>query len=310
MGIPTQGQVDVYSQTADSVNARLFEFDIARHELKPAHVQWLRQNVVPLLQKNGSLWITGLASPSDTERFNLLLSRRRTDEVILFLRQASPNNFKVVADLAVGESYARGQGVPNGTEDPIWRAVIISAWVKQTPPPPPPLPKPIPTISRKQGAVIWMEHDEKDKSLDSKPGNVSLKYNQQKAIDKTPPYFKYHQIPASHELIRIFTARSRSDFEVAKIASINSIYCHIFYQWGVRKRACHLIHGYWRDGAFNNNWPHLYELPDAYVKQWLDDPRTAIAELDKLVIRATSPHAYYIQGTTLGEPAPPPGFGW
>lgn len=310
MGTP--GQVEVYSQTADRTNARLWDFDIARHELKPAHVQWLQQYIVGLLRAGGSLWITGTASPSDTESFNLALSRRRADEVIRFLRQQSPNNFNVAVDLAVGESYARSQGVPDGKEDPNWRAVIISAWMKPTPPPPPrrpPPPKPVSMVVRKKSVSFPWDYSQKDPSLDSKFGNEALKYARQKAMRAMPLRFQDHQIPASHELIRIYTARRDGSFN-SGVTKSTLVYCHVFYQWGVRRRACHLINGYFLGGAFKRNWPDLYELADTHEKQWLDDPRIGLDQLHKLVQRSISLQAYYLQGNSLGEPAPPPGFGW
>ena len=88
------------------MTARLFNFGIAKPQLKPEHEDWLRCNVLGLLQGGGSMWITGLASPSGTDAFNLALSHRRADSVIGFLRNQVPNSFEI----AFGSS---GDTIPN-----------------------------------------------------------------------------------------------------------------------------------------------------------------------------------------------------
>jgi hypothetical protein len=139
------GRILLDSQDKNKVTAVLYNFDIAKHELKPEHADWLRRNVVPLLRAGGSMVILGLASPSGPEGFNEPLSQRRIDAVVAFLRKESPNNFKIAFDLAAGEKWARALGVRDGTEDEKWRSVVLSAWNRPTPPPPPP-PKP-PTVA-------------------------------------------------------------------------------------------------------------------------------------------------------------------
>jgi outer membrane protein OmpA-like peptidoglycan-associated protein len=139
------GRIFAFGHQKDMVTARIFNFGIAKHELKREHEDWLRRNVVDLLKRGGSISLVGLASRTDTDAHNMILSRRRADSVIGFLRRESPNNFKVALDVALGERVAKYAGVRDGVEDENLRAVMISAWELPNPPPPPPPPPPMPT---------------------------------------------------------------------------------------------------------------------------------------------------------------------
>jgi hypothetical protein len=83
-----------------------------------------------------------LPSRTDIRAFNKQLSQFRINSVLNFLRKASPNNFKVSIQLAVGEGLAEAKGMRDGMEDKRYRGVMLAAWIRPTPPPPPPLPQP------------------------------------------------------------------------------------------------------------------------------------------------------------------------
>jgi hypothetical protein len=144
-----RGRIEESKLVPSLTAARLFNFDIAQHQLKPEHKQWLKESVVGLLRDGGSLWVMGLTSRSGSEAFNLPLSQRRAHSVIEFCRSEVSSAFASKVEIGFGEAAARISGLRDGTEDAGWRAVVLSAWNKSMPPPPPPPPpRPIDTCKR------------------------------------------------------------------------------------------------------------------------------------------------------------------
>jgi hypothetical protein len=133
------------------VSARLIGFDIDAARLLSRHQRWLDHNIVPVLNGGGSATITGLASRSGSAAHNLDLSKRRASAVVDHLRKKAPgqvlfnmnSGYLVKSVDALGESLAEYAGQKDGTEDPFYRAVMVSAWHKPVPVPP---PKPIPDV--------------------------------------------------------------------------------------------------------------------------------------------------------------------
>jgi hypothetical protein len=142
------------------VSARLIAFDIDAALLPSRHLRWLDNNVVPVLNDGGSATITGLASRSGSDAHNLDLSKRRASAVVEHLRKKAPgqvlfnmnSGYLVKSVDALGERLAESAGQKDGTEDPFYRAVMVSAWHKRMPTPPPkPTPEPHvdePTLKR------------------------------------------------------------------------------------------------------------------------------------------------------------------
>jgi hypothetical protein len=321
------GRVHVFSQGKDYVTARLYNFDIEKHVLKPEHERWLKDNVLGLLNRGGSMWLAGLTSRSGSEDLNLPLSRARADAVTHYLRfqkvmALGPfgGKFNVTLAAALGETAARYAGVADGVEDENWRGVVLQAWIKPTPPPPPP-PPPKPAepakIDRKQSVAFWTSFEQ---SPDPADGSRAQKLNkwatdhvQDKYFATQPLRFVMQPTPKTHQLIRVCTFRVTEDFNVG-VATNSSKICRVVYQWGVRKRpTCYLVHGYWRDGAFKNDDPFLHTLSDADAERWLNDPIQALADYDprgKLV--RLDFRRYVVEGMRLGEPDVPlvKGMAW
>ncbi len=142
------------------ISGRLIGFDVDSARLPSGHQRWLDNHVVPVLHGGGSSTIAGLASRSGSAVHNLDLSKRRGSAVVEHLRKKAPgqvlynmkSGYLVKSVDALGEALAEYAGQKDGTEDPFYRAVMVSAWHKPAPPPPPkPQPKPEvdePTIKR------------------------------------------------------------------------------------------------------------------------------------------------------------------
>jgi outer membrane protein OmpA-like peptidoglycan-associated protein len=130
------------------VAGRLYDFDVGKARLKPAHARWLIGEVVPLLNSHGSVSVSGLASRTATDSFNLSLSRLRAAAVLRFLRENTRRSFNVRSEDWRGEAAAAAAGQPDDTEDDWYRAVIVSAWSRPTPPPVPTVASPQRTVRR------------------------------------------------------------------------------------------------------------------------------------------------------------------
>jgi hypothetical protein len=317
------GKIEVVPSTQQSVIARLYNFDIARHELKQHHQVWLRQNVVAMLKNGGSLWITGIASPSDTDDFNLGLSRRRADAVIHFLRKESGPKFTVAFEWAAGEGLARAAGIANGKEVEYWRGVILSVWDRPTPPPPPPPPIPViitpPKWPKRKVKITFFSDRDESCDIDMPRSACELNKWSRKRMDEkyfaaVPLNFETQALPESYQVVRIVTQRIQTDFNVG-LASNSTMSCRVFYQWGTRGRPCYLLHGYWKDTrapALIDYAPSIYETPDDWVDLWLRDPRLALKKLrnDELVASLMSLGNYIAKARALNEPEPPQETGW
>src|SRR5215468_10088274 len=86
--------------------AKLYNFDIAKFDIKAEHSNWLITVVVPKLRDGGSISIVGLASRTGADAFNMTLSENRMHAVINFLRTQVPNGFQIGFEIALGERAA------------------------------------------------------------------------------------------------------------------------------------------------------------------------------------------------------------
>lgn len=85
------GKIQEYAdQLRPAIRARLYNFDfddMRETRLKPEHVQWLDETVVPLLRGGaGSVWMRGSASQVGADAYNLKLSQQRVERVAGYLK--------------------------------------------------------------------------------------------------------------------------------------------------------------------------------------------------------------------------------
>lgn len=140
---------------------RLSHFNIGSHALHAEHLIFLQSSVVPILDKGGSILLTGMASRSGSAASNKALSQRRTGEVLKKLRSMAKTPFKVVEGYDAGEEAARDAKVADGNEDPYWRAVQVVYWGNPEPPPPPSAAPPTEAIDVKAAAkMLGLEEHE------------------------------------------------------------------------------------------------------------------------------------------------------
>lgn len=141
------------------VTGVLSDFNTGGHNLLPPHTQWLDHHVVPIIDSGGSLSVQGWASPMGSEEDNLALSRRRAASVVAHVRGGTTREFRYLSETGTGEEFARAMGVPDGANPAFFRAVLVTAWPRPTPPPitrlRAPAPVPVPrTVFRR-----WREVD-------------------------------------------------------------------------------------------------------------------------------------------------------
>ncbi len=113
----------------------IYNFDIDGDQLKPEHQEFLRQEVVPVLRRGGSVSIAGLASRSGTVSHNQALSRRRAENTLVFLEHVIPTGFLSRQVIAFGERRAAWEGQRDGTEDDRFRSVVLYVEERSVPPP-------------------------------------------------------------------------------------------------------------------------------------------------------------------------------
>jgi hypothetical protein len=121
----------------------LLGFAIDSAALHSKHRAWLDTHVVPVLAGGGSVTINGSASRSGSAAHNLALSKRRADAVLAYLRRNVRRHvsYRMGSDFSVNEVAGSGErpaefvGQKDGTEDSFFRAVMVWAWHRPTPPP-------------------------------------------------------------------------------------------------------------------------------------------------------------------------------
>jgi hypothetical protein len=138
------GKVWPYRLTGEPIQVGLYDFDVNGHALKVLHMEWLAAHIVPVLRGMGSMAVLGQASRTGDEHSNLVLSGRRIDSVVAYLRNmvGAPINLRRME--TVGEMAAAAAGHADAQESEFYRSVIVSAWYRPTPPPDPPPPPPRP----------------------------------------------------------------------------------------------------------------------------------------------------------------------
>ncbi|PID42549.1 MAG: hypothetical protein CSB48_10070 [Proteobacteria bacterium] len=118
----------------------LYNFDINGDRLKPEHEAFLRKEVVPVLQRGGSVSLVGLASRSGSASYNQALSERRAKSALAFLQKAVTKKFAVRTLTGFGEDKAKQEGYRDSTEDQRFRSVVVFVSAASIPPVPPKKP--------------------------------------------------------------------------------------------------------------------------------------------------------------------------
>jgi hypothetical protein len=128
---PAKVEVDVDWSSVGAVKALLYNFDFDDfadrkfRPLKPEHVAFLADRVVPLLENNkGNIWLQGSASRVGTNDWNMVLSQTRVGLVAAYLADHGVNWDQIQVD-AVGEELANK--LKHSEDDPRDRSVTI--WV-------------------------------------------------------------------------------------------------------------------------------------------------------------------------------------
>jgi hypothetical protein len=120
--IPVKGIDD----PGTTIKASLFNFDIDGDALKPQHIAWLQEHIVPQLgDASVTINLIGEASRSGSDAHNDQLAQKRVNNVQAFLRK-SPPVLATINALDAGESDAVGAGENDNTEDENFRAVSVT----------------------------------------------------------------------------------------------------------------------------------------------------------------------------------------
>jgi len=145
------GQVEEYhDKPYPVIHAKLYDFDfddMLVRDLKPDHVWWLHQNIIPLLLKdNACIWLRGSASRVGQRGYNWRLSQKRVNRVADYLRVWGVRDNQIQENW-VGSEYSTSCD----PDDPHDRAVELNCqpFIPEPvePPKPPPQP-PLPPITQ------------------------------------------------------------------------------------------------------------------------------------------------------------------
>jgi hypothetical protein len=136
------GKIALVWTHSDGAAIRLWNFDVGRHKLKKEHKTELTRLVLPVLMAGGSAHVVGLTSRTGSTLRNKLLSESRAAEVVQHLQLLLGRKPNVRNSIGMGEELAAIVGLPDGTENPAWRAVTVFYWKRPDPPPPRPIPPP------------------------------------------------------------------------------------------------------------------------------------------------------------------------
>jgi hypothetical protein len=102
----------------------LFNFDIDGEDLKDEHKDFLRSEALPALQAGRGVSLIGLTDTTASASHNLAVSEGRVASTIDFLRQeVSGLNLKQATGF--GKAAALREGVPDGSNDDRFRAVLV-----------------------------------------------------------------------------------------------------------------------------------------------------------------------------------------
>src|SRR5688572_11617905 len=113
-----------WPSTPDQPSARLCNFQTGKASLRPAHQDWLMQNIAPILRQPNRVIVEigGLASRLGAAALNDRLSQARADEVKNFLEHKMQMSLPYVLTASYGESVSGG---PANDNDGYWRAALV-----------------------------------------------------------------------------------------------------------------------------------------------------------------------------------------
>lgn len=153
-----RGDVLVYEESPENLQALLFDFAIDSGELRSAHRAWIRK-VVPFWRtRNMSMVLLGLASRTGSYGRNMNLAKARANAVREAVSQLDPSPMPIALEIPTGEYIAQFLGVKDRTEDALFRSVYLNIYnprlVAKPPPPPPPPPR---LVKRRTWVRIQLE---------------------------------------------------------------------------------------------------------------------------------------------------------
>lgn len=137
------GKFNIIAETPERIDILLYDFDIGSEKLKNGHLKVIKLYVLGfLIGGKGTVSAIGISSRTGSKKYNLRLSKRRALSVANHLFSLGVGAHRVHDVSGLGESLATFGLMADGTESELHRGVLISAWLKTTPPPPLPVKKP------------------------------------------------------------------------------------------------------------------------------------------------------------------------
>jgi hypothetical protein len=156
---PGSVEVDASWSGIGTLKALLYNFDFDDfadrkfRPLKPEHIAFLADEVLPLLENNrGDIWLQGSASRIGANSWNMEVSQTRVSRVAAYLTDHDIRFDQMQVD-AVGEELANK--LKHSEDDPRDRSVMIWVMPKKTSVPPPKRVPPKPKLSSQSKLYIY-----------------------------------------------------------------------------------------------------------------------------------------------------------
>ncbi len=156
--MPGPGKISLYAKTPSRIQALLYNFDVNSPDLKPEHIDWMKDNVTQYIaRREMASSVIGLASRTGDNAYNVRLSKARAHAVsqqLFLLHPKMPTETMIY----VGEEAAALIGVKDGVEDEKWRSVLFTVFEDKLPAPP---PSPAKFIDRRVYVKILLKDEHK-----------------------------------------------------------------------------------------------------------------------------------------------------
>ena len=251
--------IQAISGSGARVAARLCNFETGENFLLGSHVNWLDQNVAPIIRSLPNSWVDlhGYASRHGNTKLNDYISQQRCVSVKKWIDNYA-NKVKYNIYRAYGDSES---GTNPSNNDGYWRAVDIYVFAVE----PPPKPKQQPldelaTVRRLIHRQFFQHSEEGDNFLNPNPSDEEGKQAVKGVIDffrnvvdpenllgsESKEHRRITTVPVDFRVNRV-TINQIVTYDRATFGSMWSVTTHIDYDWGLPSPSVTVITNYQTD---------------------------------------------------------------
>ena len=229
-----KGKISVYKQSPTNLTALLYNFDINSSTVKREHLVWLKETALQYVtRRNARAFLSGFASRSGGDQYNLQLSHRRASAISDQLFLLHPDRLSDEILTYFGERAAALLGVKDGTEDDKWRGVMIQVYDTTVPPPPPAPPK----LVKRRVSVTCLLDEGLSGIIPKDAGDKGYRFG--KALAQSTIKSQdiagspiEADIDATFEVVKVTIRESTVNSGIPAVAQYSQRYLEVSYDWG------------------------------------------------------------------------------